>query len=1281
MSRFWARSRAVLLAVVIAAGGASAVASAAPAAIGVSVHTDASIETVRGAARTFGLSDGGFVVTYQMGAVLRHAADGRVLWSRDSSSLYRDWKVRWQSPGAGYTPEQAWGTYPAGPLRFAGLGTGYIGDLQPDAVGDLTGDGVPDVVTADLVGATLSTTARCSFCVRPFDVPGSSVHYGTFVTVLDGRTGRTDYSELLPGYVTQLAIVGGRLLVGNETGDPPTADRLGQWNSFTTVQALHLVRVHGGYAGRTDWTFSTHAKWAHLLGVVDAGHGDLAVAWSDTPEGLGVPGPPDGHLLLLDAHNGHVQWDQRTPGYPVLIAADQHRDEVVMVQMTDPTQHTAYTVDAVRRSSGKTVLASARNGAAPLSLAVQDGPGGSAWVVGAVDADISNPDAPETGRVSMLDPATGHERWSRTLPGNGPDAPAKPAGVVIAGSTVFAGSWIEPAQPSLGTPRAETDSVTALSYASGATRWQRSGDTGDALSLSAAPHASVRAVTDNQVVPTYTSTGPAAAIAEQGDVMSTASVGGNLIAGDQSGAVYSYDGKQLTRGVSRLRWQTRLAGPVHSLQPMQLDGRAVIVAAATGEVAVIDAGDGRVRTAIQLPGAYLWTATLGSAGSMPAVFVPSERMLAAYSLRTGARLWNYTTPPGTFLSNAAFADGNVVAEYTSPGGRGGTPGPMAAIGLSAATGQPAWTVPADPNTIWHGQLWNGVIASPNIPGASGHGVALAWTTTDGQGVIDVRDARTGALDYANTDDALDSHSSYVADPSVGLIAVGLNGSVQITPQGPKPNGFATGRAGAAVPMPGSGEALLFANSELNAYPTTFGTDTGPLSTDVSIDANSVMTADLGAGRQAIAGSDDPIAYQIVNSAAGVRVNGERESFQHELALVSITAGGDSQQAAPRAVAPSGPAPVGSGELTANPDRSRSGMAHPLVKVLANSAAAAPYPPSTMKAYLGLHGQGAGQTIAIVDADHDPDLAADAEVFSNQLGLPGVCGAGGNPKDCFRLDVTGSRTTETDEDWSLESSLDVEWAHAMAPRAHLVVVQAGSSGIGDLLHAVGVAQTLHPAVVSESFGLNFEFTDETYYDGSCPATGAPCSVSSGDGGHPGDYPAYNPNVIAVGGTTLTLNDDGTVADERAWTLSGGGRSYVEKAPAVQRGLVPMSAREMPDVSFDADPATGVGVYDSFGYRGQSGWFQVGGTSLGAPVWAALLADADELRAAGGAGPLTAASAQHAVYAARGQLADLTTGPPNGPCPVGCEPGLGFDDVTGLGSPRAGIDAELAGVVKK
>jgi hypothetical protein len=118
-----------------------------------------------------------------------------------------------------------------------------------------------------------------------------------------------------------------------------------------------------------------------------------------------------------------------------------------------------------------------------------------------------------------------------------------------------------------------------------------------------------------------------------------------------------------------------------------------------------------------------------------------------------------------------------------------------------------------------------------------------------------------------------------------------------------------------------------------------------------------------------------------------------------------------------------------------------------------------------------------------------------------------------------------------------------------------------------------------------------------------------------------------------------------------------------------------------VSYDADPNTGVAIYDGTPYQGETGWFEVGGTSVGAPSWSAILADADQLRAAAGRAPLTAAgyAAQLAIYGLpSGSLAEITSGPPNGFCPVGCTPGAGFDDITGLGSPRAGIDTALAAV---
>ena len=1280
MSRGRVRLRALLLlTVVLAAGGAPAIATAAPESTGVTLRSTAQVETVRGAARTFGVPDGGFVSAFAFGAVVRHGADGRVLWSRDSSSLYRDWKLQWQIPSTVEAPQQAWGSAPGNPTLLAGLRAGLVDNVHPDAVGDLNGDGVPDVAVADMVGKDIASASNCQLCLWPFNVPGSSLHIGTFVTVLDGRTGRTLYSELDPGYVTQLAAVGGRLLVGDETGDPSPqkANTIGQWDSVTTVHALSLTR---NGSARTDWMFSTHAKWARLLGLVDAGHGQVALAWTDTPTGLGVPGPPDGHLLMLDANSGNVHWAHRTAGYPVLLADDAQRDELVAVTVTDPTVRTEYTVSALRRVNGATVASSNRAKAVPLSLDVADGSG---WAVGSVDVDFSDPDGPEAGRVSMIDPATARERWSKTLPGQGADAPASAGGVVIAGGTVFAASWLTGELPSITMPRTQTDSMTALSSANGAIRWQQAGDTGDPMSLSLAPHGTARAITDNEVVRTYTASGATEApVAEQGDILATTTVGTDLIAGDESGAVYAYAGRALTAGTAQLRWQALLPGPVHDVHATQVDGRPVVVAAATDAVGVVDASNGRVRTVIPMPGQFVWTATVGSAGAQPAVFVPSGRTLAAYSLRTGARLWQYTAPAGVTFSNAALADGVVVAQYAdSP--EPGTPAThMAAIGLSAASGAPVWTVPADPATTSRAALWNGVVAGPDIPGASGHGVALAWETADGDGRIDVRDARTGALDYADTDGDLALHTGFVIDPTLGLIAVSEAGTEQITPQGPKLDEQATGRSAALLPAPGAGLVLLMANGDLQAYPATFDNpDPDRLATDETVDAGSVMTADLGAGVQAVATGDDPVAYQAITAAAGVRAHADLETFQHKMALESVGTGG--RPAAQRVPSPAPLAPAS----TAAPAKSapavepsRSGIARPQVKVLASSAAAPPYDPATMRSYLGLHGDGTGQTIAIVDAYHDPNIVADAEHFSEQFGLPGVCGAGGDAQNCFTLDLSGS-SPSSDEGWSLETSLDVEWAHAVAPRARILLVQATDASFAALFHAVDLAAATHPAAVSMSWGVGFEFSDETYYDAHCAGAHTTCVVSSGDDGYPGDYPADNPAVLAIGGTTLSLNDDGTVADEQAWAGSGGGRSWVESAPSAQRPILPTSAREIPDVSFDADPQTGVGVYDSYGYQGQSGWFQVGGTSLGAPAWSALLADTDQLRAAAGSGPLTGAGVQRAVYGLpSGPLADITSGPPIGLCPTGCSAGTGFDAVTGLGSPRSGIDTALAGAMK-
>ena len=387
----------------------------------------------------------------------------------------------------------------------------------------------------------------------------------------------------------------------------------------------------------------------------------------------------------------------------------------------------------------------------------------------------------------------------------------------------------------------------------------------------------------------------------------------------------------------------------------------------------------------------------------------------------------------------------------------------------------------------------------------------------------------------------------------------------------------------------------------------------------------------------------------------------------------------------------GGAAGGDGIVDADPGPHGQGEArHPLlIKSHAGQRGAEPqiasaipggYTPAQIQAYLGLSGDGSGQTIAIVDAFDHPTVEDDLNVFSAQFGLPLTCGSlGANPSDCFRFTkATPQGRPRVDGGWALEVALDVEWAHAVAPKAAILLVEARTTGMFSLLGAIDYAARQGASVISNSWGTN-EFLFERIFDSHCVLSSAVCVFSTGDYGNPGLYPAYNPSVIAVGGTTLQLSANGTVLGETAWSGSGGGISTREPRPAFQDASHDNRTRGIPDVSYDADPNTGFAVYSSVAFQAQSGWFVVGGTSAGAPQWSAIVAVTDQLRAASGKGRLnsTAFASGNALYGLTSGLEDITQGA-NGPCGSFCQAGAGYDFVTGLGSPRAGIDLALAGV---
>jgi hypothetical protein len=340
-----------------------------------------------------------------------------------------------------------------------------------------------------------------------------------------------------------------------------------------------------------------------------------------------------------------------------------------------------------------------------------------------------------------------------------------------------------------------------------------------------------------------------------------------------------------------------------------------------------------------------------------------------------------------------------------------------------------------------------------------------------------------------------------------------------------------------------------------------------------------------------------------------------------------------------------------------------------------------YSPSQIRTAYGfanITGDGSGQTIAIVDAYNDPNVQSDLAAFDRQFALPTASLTVVNQSG-------GTTLPKTNSGWSLEISLDVEWAHAMAPGAKIVLVEANTNSLSNLMTAVNTAASwTGVSVVSMSWGGS-EFSSETGYDSyflPYNATTNPNGytnnpyvtfvAAAGDSGAPPIWPAVSPNVVAVGGTDLYLNSDNTWASETAWSSGGGGISAYESQPSYQSSLTQYTKRTNPDVAYNADPSTGYAVYDTVPYYGQTGWFEVGGTSAGAPQWSALVAIADQGR--GSQGPLASSGTLNALYQMlnsssystpnTGYFHDITSGSNND-----YSAGTGYDLVTGIGSPQA------------
>jgi N-acetylneuraminic acid mutarotase len=347
---------------------------------------------------------------------------------------------------------------------------------------------------------------------------------------------------------------------------------------------------------------------------------------------------------------------------------------------------------------------------------------------------------------------------------------------------------------------------------------------------------------------------------------------------------------------------------------------------------------------------------------------------------------------------------------------------------------------------------------------------------------------------------------------------------------------------------------------------------------------------------------------------------------------------------------------------------------------ATVAAPAGYGPGDLRSAYSLPSDGgAGQTIAIVDAYDDPTAEADLAVYRQQYGLPACTTANG----CFsKVDQQGGTNyPPTDAGWDGEISLDLDMVSAIAPEAHILLVEANDSSETNLAASVDEAVALGAKFVSNSYGSTYSSAPGSGEDPSDPTTldayydhpGVAVVASSGDSGYGVAYPAASQFVTSVGGTSLT-RDPGSARgwSETAWSGAGSGCSLYDPKPAFQHDSG-CANRSVADVSAVANPATGVAVYQS-----GLGWNVYGGTSVASPIIASVYADAGT--------PAAGTYPNSYPYAAGTGLNDVTSGN-NGSCTVGylCNAVTGYDGPTGLGTPdglqafRTGPHGTLTGTV--
>ncbi|MFJ3085902.1 FG-GAP repeat domain-containing protein [Streptomyces sp. NPDC086838] len=744
------------------------------ASTNISVKATSTIENVHGYAATLpvGNKQGDYFTLHSLAHVTRTAADGTEQWTRATDDLYADWGIK---------PLRVWEKelYPP----HVQMGYNAVSPFTPDSdqgfdTGDLTGDGVPDVVFSANVGMVPPTGVT---------IPGTTMTSGTMVTVLDGKTGKTVWSKYYL-YASQVKIVDGALLVA----DSPKYNGNAPADSTAKLTSTRFSYEGGKLTEASTWTYDSGetapASWGALQ---DLGAGKVAVAWNLRKTSTHAS---RGRALVLDMNDGAVQWQTDSSLYVRQLRVDEGRGQLVAVEQADFTDEMRYELVAYDLADGRRTPLDTRFNVVPTALAVGNLSGGGDAEYAVSESSLTDAMFVNASTIRVLDgddPET--PLWQHTTKrdaSNGHDGPSTWRLDVVGKKLVAAGQ--DDADTGTAANINRYASLTVFS-GKGKVTWQTKGATTsptfqDIFKDKNGRH--IRVVDADQNVRTYAfKDGSQEQLTPlQGDMAYGKSLDidgdkkDDFVEGGTSHGIWAYSGTSLLDGKPEKLWETTLPGSVHGIETADVTGNKTpeIVVATDSAVVVLDSRTGAILNTIDGGGQYVRSVTLADVDGdkKSDILVPTDKLRVYRG--DGKALWTYAAPADAGdvqFSDPSTGDGKVYVQYTSTNSFALDTPAMRAVQLDAKTGALGWAAaPKAPAKAQDGKVRAGILdhavyASPAIPYADGHAVVYTWVVWAPSGlsgtdafspfdVVEIRDGRTGEVLHTAVTGGLYTHGNY-----------------------------------------------------------------------------------------------------------------------------------------------------------------------------------------------------------------------------------------------------------------------------------------------------------------------------------------------------------------------------------------------------------------------------------------------------------------------------------------------------------------------------------------